>query len=60
MSIHENEKYLNKQIFDTAVHIANLMFRKSEDVELLRLVQENIDWMLKDYIKIMENKARED
>lgn len=55
-SIFEDENYLNKEIFETAQFIVELMFKKCTDTEVLKLVRENIGFMLDDYIKIQENK----
>lgn len=52
----KDEEWLNKEIYRTAHYIAELMFRKCDDTELLQLVRENISFMLDDYIKIQENK----
>lgn len=53
----EDENYLNKEIFETAQFIAELMFKKCTDTDVLELVRGNISFMLADYIKIQENKV---
>lgn len=51
---------LNAQIFQTAQHIAEVMYRRSKDTEYLQLLRENISFMLDDYVELLEKENPED